>query len=720
MNDRFVRLEEDGDLLIWWLDEPHRKHNTLSAAALDDLDRAFSETVSRGAAAVIIASAKSDSFVVGANLRELQEAQTPSEAAELSRQAHSLLKRIARTSVPFVAAIHGTALGGGLELALACTYRIGTDHPRTRFGLPEVQLGLLPAGGGTQLLPRIVGVQRALELMLTGKNTYPRPALKSGLIHALIHKPGLLQAARSAARDLIEGDRPGSRRSFPSKILESTRLTREIIYKKAEESAEKKARGNYPAPSAIIECVRAGMEISMDEGFRLEEQRFGELALTPQSQELVRLFFARRKAEKNPFSSSARSVRRVGILGAGLMGSGIAEVSAENGMEVFVKDQSLALAAGARSHVYKEANRKARKHIISPFQRDQIVERVTPVDNYSAFENVDLVIEAAPEDIDLKMALIRDSEQSMPDSAIFATNTSSIPISLLAKASKRPEHLIGMHYFSPVAKMPLLEIVRTANTPDWILGTAIDVGLRQGKAVVVVHDGPGFYTTRILAVYLNEALDLLRDGGRIREVDTAMKNFGFPMGPYELIDLVGVDVASKITEVLKEYFSGRGIRPNDAAEKLVRSDYLGRKSGKGFYVYDGKRENARKTEENDDVYGYFAGSGGSGSFTEKEIQQRLALVMINEAAYCLDEGILSSARDGDIGAVFGLGFPPFRGGPFRYVDSIGTGELVRRLEALRDRHGPQFGPPALLSERAAKNQPVYDETDLADQESDIE
>lgn len=706
MEKRFVRLEETDQLLIWWLDEPGKRHNALSMRTLDDLEWAYEESNSRGAEAVVMISAKADSFVVGADLERLREVDSASEASELSRRAHDLLRRILDSDTPLVAAIHGPALGGGLELALACSYRLATDHSATKFGLPEVMLGLVPAGGGTQLLPRLVGVQQSLELMLTGKNTYPKPARKMGLIDALIHKPGLLQAAKTAARDLLNNGRPQAKRSLQSRVLEGTRLTREFMYKKAAETAEKKTRGNYPAPAAIIECVRTGIEDGIEAGLRLEERHFGDLAVTSQSRELVRLFFARKRAEKNPFSDSARPVHRVGVLGAGLMGSGIAQVSAENGMEVVVKDQSLDFAAKARAHVYREETRNVTRHILSPFQRDQIVERVLPVDSYAPFDNVELVIEAAPENVELKQSLIRDLEAAAPDSGIFASNTSSIPIARLAEVSRRPDRLIGMHYFSPVPKIPLLEIIRTERTPEWVLATAIDVGLRQGKAIIVVNDGPGFYTTRILAVYLNEALDLLNDGKEIREIDSAMKDFGFPMGPFELFDLVGIDVASKITEVLSDYFNTRGIIPNASASSMAGDNLLGRKSARGFYTYTGKSSHARIKDVNDEAYGYF--SKDKRPFAAEDIQQRLALSMVNEAAYCLHEGVLQSAQDGDVGAVFGLGFPPFRGGPFRYVDVVGTAEIIRRLEKLESAHGPQFAPSPLLSQRAAEDASVYD------------
>lgn len=696
MPDRSIRIdfdEEDG-LAIWWLDQPGERHNSLSMDVLDDLEWALSETRERSARAAIIISAKKNSFVVGADIRMLRDVESANAAAAISRRAHDLLGRVREAAIPFVAALHGPALGGGLELALACSYRIATDHDATRFGLPEVNLGLLPGGGGTQLLPRLVGLQKSLELMLTGKNTYPRPARKMGLVDALIHRPGLLSAAKQAARNLARekaAPKPAAAVSWQTRLMDGTRVTREIIYRKAAETAEKKTRGNYPAPRKIIDCVRTGLEDGLEDGLRLEERHFGDLAVTPQSRELVRLFFAKNEAEKNPLAQQARVVKTIGVLGAGLMGSGIAQVSAENGLNVLVKDQNLGLAAKARKQIYEQTGRKLAKGAISAFERDTMVERVIAVESYDGLNDIELIIEAAPESIEVKHQLIKDIEAVVPESCIFASNTSSIPIHRLGEASSRPEQVIGMHYFSPVAKMPLLEIIRTERTPDWVLATAFEIGLTQGKTIIVVNDGPGFYTTRILALYLNEALDVLSDGGSIEVVDRIMKDFGFPMGPFELFDLVGLDVASKITDVLGEYMGGRGIRPNERASAMVEGGLMGQKSKRGFYVYDG----TVKDEVNEGAYDYFGGPD-RGELDIGAIRDRLSLVMVNEAAYCLDEGVLQSARDGDVGAVFGLGFPPFRGGPFRYAETFGTDRLHERLTELRERHGRQFEPAPML------------------------
>ncbi|MEX0746686.1 MAG: 3-hydroxyacyl-CoA dehydrogenase NAD-binding domain-containing protein, partial [Rhodothermales bacterium] len=668
MPESFLRIERSDDLLIWWLDQEGERHNKLSLKALDELGRAIDEARADSALGIVVMSAKQDSFVVGADVEMLRAVQNREEAEELSRRGHGLIRSLQSVGKPVVAAMHGPAMGGGLELALACTARIASTHPTTKFALPEVRLGLLPGGGGTQLLPRLVGLQQALPLLLTGKNVYPHPARRIGLVDAIIHAPGLLQAAQQMARELVRGIRPGARNRRTS-LLESTFLARKIIYSAAAKQIARETRGNYPAPSRILDCVRTGMEEGMEAGFLAEERHFGDLAVTPESRELVRLFFAKNEAEKNPYRG-ARRVESVGILGAGLMGSGIAEVCAEHGIDVVVKDQSLELAARARRHVFRAFSARIRKKTLSGFERDMIVERIIPVENYDLFRRVDLVIEAAPEDVRLKMKLIEDVERYIPEQAIFASNTSSIPISELATASGRRLQVVGMHYFSPVPKMPLLEIISTEETPEWVLATVVDVGLRQGKTIIVVRDGPGFYTTRILALYMNEALQLLEDGADIRSVDKAMRDFGFPLGPFQLFDLVGIDVASKITGVLVDSFESRGIRPNGRAKDLVGAGLLGQKSAAGFYKYELKGDRAKMSEVNEAIYEWFGGSSRS-ELEEPAIQERLTLSMVNEAANCLHERILRSSQDGDVGAVFGLGFPPFLGGPFRYIENQG-------------------------------------------------
>ena len=703
----FFELETSDDVAVIFFDQQGSRVNTLETAALREFSEVL-DTVERdpNVKSAVLISRKKDSFVVGADIKEFLTFETPAQVSALIREGHTLLGRLERLSKPVVAAVHGAAVGGGLELILACHYRLATQHPKTKFALPEVNLGLLPGLGGTQRLPQLVGLQQGLEMALTGKSVYAKPALKLGLVDALIHPQGLLEAGKMAAKGLVDGtvERRAPKRDLRSRVtsavLERTPLSR-VVYNQAEETVQKKTRGNYPAPAKIIETVRTGQEQGMKAGLEAEAQNFAELVFTPQSKALIHLFFAKNAAEKNPFKGAAKEIHTVGVLGAGLMGSGIAQVSAEGGQQVFLKDRTLAIAAKGKGAIWKDLTKRVGKGR-SSFERDLIDARVEPVEDYGALKNADLVIEAVLEDVALKQQVVWDVEAVAKEDLVFASNTSSIPIHEIASASSRPEQVVGMHYFSPVPKLPLLEIIATDQNPEWVLATAFAAGRAQGKTPIIVGDAPGFYTTRIVSLYMNEALVMVEEGVGVREIDRAMRDFGFPVGPITLLDEVGIDVGAKINKVLKEPFAARGITLSSKGEQLVEAGFLGRKNGKGFYVYGaGKGEK----EVNNDLTRLIGDKKRDASV--QEIQDRLGLMMVNEAVLCLEEGVLRSAQDGDVGAVFGLGFPPFLGGPFWYTDAIGAPVLLGRLGGLERHFGPRFKPAALLREHAEQRETFY-------------
>ncbi len=704
----YTQVEKQDGVAIVWLDQPGEKVNTLGLemvgefqALLDDLNG------DPEVKAVVLISRKKDTFIAGADLEALQKLTEPGSVETLSRRGHEVLNRLADFPKPVVAAIHGAALGGGLEVALACHYRILSDDPKTVLALPEVKLGLLPAAGGAQRLPRLISLQKALDMMLTGKNIYPRQAKRMGLADHLIHPYGLLQAAKQAALDLVKKPiRRKKKISFVEKLLESNSLTRGIVFNKARQMVERQTRGNYPAPFKILECVEIGLDKGMKAGLDAEALNFEYLARTSQAQELINLFFAMTAQKKNPRPELVRPVTRLGMIGAGFMGAGIANISASKGIEVVLKDISMEALSKGEKTVYDDLERKVRKRAMSAFERDRIMSRIHLAVDYQAFKGLPLVIEAVFEDLELKHRIIKEAEAVLPEECIFASNTSSLPISEIVKASQRPEQVIGMHYFSPVPKMPLLEIIVTPQTADWAAATAVEVGIKQGKTVIVVNDGPGFYTSRILAPMLNEALVLLEEGGEIRHIDQAMRRFGFPVGPLTLIDEVGIDVGAHVAEILGEMFAHRGVAPSPAMKKLSEAGYLGRKNQKGFYHYQQKKGRGKKKEVNQTIYRFFGGPSRK-KHPAPEIQDRLALVMINEAARCLEEGILNSPRDGDLGAVLGLGFPPFLGGPFRYIDRLTPAVVLSTLEELEQKHGARFTPAQIIRDYAEKNKKFY-------------
>jgi 3-hydroxyacyl-CoA dehydrogenase / enoyl-CoA hydratase / 3-hydroxybutyryl-CoA epimerase len=714
---RSIRVEVEDGVATLLLDIPGEPVNTLSPALGAELSEVLRALEKDGAVrAVVVASGKKDGFIAGANIELFATLRTAADAEAMSRQGQHGFDELERFPKPVVAAIHGACLGGGLELALACRWRIASDDKRTRLGQPEIQLGLIPGAGGTQRLPRLIGIAAALDLILTGKNVAPRKAQKLGLVDEVVPPPILLQVARRRAKELAEG---ALRRQKPAAVkelrkgvlgaiqrmaLEDNRLGRELLFREALKKVRAKGGGHYPAPEKAIEAVRHGYEKGIERGLEREAQLFGELAVSEVSRRLVELFFATTALKKDSGvddpAVKPRAVRRVGVLGGGLMGSGIAFVTVGAGAPVRVREKDDAAAARALASVRGLLDERVRRKSLDRLERDATMRLLTATTDWSGFEQVDLLIEAVFEDLALKQEMVRAFEK-VNSSGIFASNTSSIPIGRIAEASSRPEALLGMHYFSPVQKMPLLEVIVTPRTAREVTATAVAVGKKQGKTVIVVNDGPGFYTSRILAPYMNEAAQILLEGAAVEDIDRALTAFGMPVGPMTLLDEVGIDVGAKVGKILHQAFGAR-MAPPKALEQLIADGRLGRKSSKGFYTYGGK-----KKEVDESVYDLLPGGKARQAVSRDEISERVVLQMVNEAIRCLGEGILRSPRDGDIGAVFGLGFPPFLGGPFRYADAIGPKALLDRLERWHDKFGERFEPAPLLVERARTGERFY-------------
>jgi 3-hydroxyacyl-CoA dehydrogenase / enoyl-CoA hydratase / 3-hydroxybutyryl-CoA epimerase len=475
------------------------------------------------------------------------------------------------------------------------------------------------------------------------------------------------------------------------------------VYKQASEMADKRTRGNYPAPPKIIETIRTGFEKGKAAGVAAETKAFAELLFTPESRALRHLFFAKSASEKNPLKDKAGRVSSIGVLGAGLMGGGIAQVSAQNGFDVRLKDVTLALAAKGKGAIYKDISKRVGKGI-SRFERDVMLSRVTPTESYESLRGVDLTIEAVLETLEVKQQVLKEVEAVTGDKHVFASNTSSIPIRQIAEAAARPEAVIGMHYFSPVPKMPLIEIIKTEKTADWALATAIAVGLKQGKTVIVAGDSPGFYANRILAPYINEALLLLQEGASVESIDTAMRDFGFPVGPLKLVDEVGLDVGAHVNSVMAPLFAERGIELVQLGEEILEAGLKGRKAEKGFYTYEGGKTKG----VNPDIYHYF-GSSKREDIAKRTIQERLFMAMVNEAIYTLQEGVIETPTAGDVGAVFGIGFPPFLGGPFWYCDAQGLESIADHLARLQEQHGERFAAAEKLHTMLVRGETFYPE-----------
>ncbi len=699
------RVEVEDGVATLLLDVPGETLNVLATDVAEEfaaeLARFERDAAVKG---IVLASGKKDSFIAGARIGDFQAARTAADAEKLSRGAQAHFDALETYPKPIVVAIHGVCLGGGLEWSMACTWRIATDDPRTRLGLPETQLGVIPGAGGTQRLPRLVGVQTALDMICSARQVKARKALRSGLVDEVVPPALLLQVARQRARELAAGKlrrqarRAGAVERLTHAALEGNSLGRGLVFWKARQAVRARTRGHYPAPLRAIDAVEHGMRRGKAAGLALEARIFGELAVSDTAQRLMEIFFAQTALRKDTGvddpAVKPRPVSRVGVLGGGLMGSGIAIVTSAAGLPVRVRERDDASAAKALGSVRAALDERVQKRSIDRLERDEKMRLVTATTTWSGLEGVDLVIEAVFEDLALKQEMVRAFEAVNPR-GIFASNTSSIPIGQIAQASRHPETVLGMHYFSPVPKMPLLEVIVTDRTAPEVTATAVAVGKKQGKTVIVVRDGPGFYTSRILAPYMNEAALILVEGGRIEDIDRALTAFGFPVGPMTLLDEVGIDVGDKVGKILHAAF-GERMAPPAALHEVVAAGRLGRKNGKGFYTYDQKRK-----RPDESVYALLPGGGARKAIPAAEIQERVVLQMVNEAILCLGEGILRSPRDGDVGAVFGLGFPPFRGGPFRHADALGSGALLDAMKRLQEKHGPRFAPAPLLAELGA-------------------
>jgi len=707
------RVEVEDGVATVLLDVPGESVNTLSPAVGEEL-RVLVEGLEKDprVKALVFASGKKEGFVAGAKIEVLQAAKSSAEAEALARAGQQGFDRLEQMKKPIVAAIHGACLGGGLEWALACHWRIATDDRKTQLGQPEVQLGLIPGAGGTQRLPRLIGIAPALDIILAGKSVKARKALKLGLVDEICPAPVLLEVARRRARELASGQ---LRRQAPAGVkkvrlhglvaaatqvaLEENFIGRAVLFREARKKLLEKTRGHYPAPEKALEAVQHGYEHGFQEGLLREARLFGELAVSPVARRLMEIFFATTALKKDPGvddpTARPRPVELVGVLGGGLMGGGIAQVTANAGIQVRVREKDDAAAGRALANVRAVFDERVKRKSMTRLERDQAMRLVTATTDWSGFERVDVLVEAVFEDLDLKREMVRAFEAVNPR-GIFASNTSSIPIGKIAEASRRPELVLGMHYFSPVHKMPLLEVIVTPRTAPEATATAVALGKRQGKTVIVVNDGPGFYTSRILTPYMNEAAQLLVEGAAIEDVDQALVEWGFPVGPITLLDEVGIDVGAKVGKVMSAAF-GERLHAPDALGKLVAEGRLGRKSGKGFFLY----EKGKKGGVDPAIYDQLPGGRSRKRLDRQAIAERVALQMVNEAFLCLGEGILRSARDGDIGAVFGLGFPPFRGGPFRYADAVGTGQLLEKMGRLREEHGARFAPAPLLAEKGS-------------------
>jgi 3-hydroxyacyl-CoA dehydrogenase / enoyl-CoA hydratase / 3-hydroxybutyryl-CoA epimerase len=687
------------------MDDPARRLNVIDEAALDSLEQALAsietDTAIRG---VVVRSGKSGSFIAGADVAAIAAITDPEAARTVVRRAHAVFARLAALRVPTVAAIDGVCLGGGTELALACDSRVASEDPRTQIGLPEVMLGILPGFGGTTRLPRLIGLPGALDLLLSGRTLDGRRAERMGLVARATPSAWLLAAAERRVRDLMRLPDGGRRDAYAPRdaaawFLDRTPFGRALAFQQARASVKARTAGNYPAPLAILRVLEHAVGQPVEHGLALEVDEVAHLATGPVCKNLIRIFLLSERAKKDAVVADASlkpaAVTRLALAGAGVMGGGIAELASRNGIEVRVRDLAPAALTRALLTVRSLIDERGRKKRMRAGERDNQMACVLPTLDLSGVARADFAMEAVVEDLDVKRRVFAELEVRMRPDAVLATNTSSLSVDALAAGLQHPQRFCGFHFFNPVHRMPLVEVVRGAATSDATLVTAVGLARRLGKTPVVVSDAPGFVVNRILMPYLREALHLLEEGYPLADIDASMTRFGMPMGPFAVVDEVGLDVADKVAKVLAKAFPDT-MSEAPALGRLVAAGRLGKKSGLGFYRHRGRTRTA------DPAVATLLGFQRVRRAPSLEaLAERMVLAMINEAARCLGEGVVSDAGMLDVAMIFGTGFPPHRGGVLRHADALGLARVESRLLALRAEKGERFAPAPLLSRMVA-------------------
>jgi 3-hydroxyacyl-CoA dehydrogenase/enoyl-CoA hydratase/3-hydroxybutyryl-CoA epimerase len=673
--------------------------------------------------AIILLSKKPGNFIAGADITLFQAAKTPADAMELSRAGQILLNHWEDLPVPTVVGINGTCLGGGCELSLASTAILISNDPSARIGLPETQLGVLPGMGGCVRMPWKIGLAQSLDLILSGRQLSGEKAAKAGLADALLQKENFEQTAlkwvASNLGKLKSGERIakepalGGMGGIAGKLLEGNPIGRAVVFKKARDGVMAKTKGQYPSPLEAINVIqetgthyRANFRGEKREAALIREaEGFGKMAATDVSKNLIRLFFLTEGIKKangltDGKTADTKKITSAGVLGAGVMGGGIAQLLADKNIIVRMKDiQNQALEIGMQSAIalFKKS---LKRRSITPRQFQQKINHIAPTTSYDGFQGTEIVIEAVVEKMEIKQSVLKDVEKYVHDDCVIATNTSSLSVSTMQSVMAKPERFAGMHFFNPVHKMPLVEVIRGKQSSDHAVSQVFQFSKQIGKFPIVVKDSPGFLVNRLLMPYLTEAAIMVSDGVRIEEMDPAMLKFGMPMGPIELVDEVGLDVGDKVGHILHDAFGERMSTPK-TFEKLLELKRLGKKSGAGFYKYEGSADKKQKVFD-PEIYSILGVIPESNKVSADEIVQRCVYSMVNEAARCLEEKVIETPQDVDLAMIMGTGFPPFRGGLLRYADSVGLSNIVSALEELQRKYGMRFAPSDALKKFAQK------------------
>ncbi len=713
-----ITYREENNTGFIEFDQTDSKVNLLTAAALQELDKILDSLAPAGQRfpagkslpagksslkAVVLISKKKGIFIAGADIKEIEGITRPEEGRQKAKAGQDILNKLEDLAVPTIAVIDGAALGGGCELALACQYRLATFNEKVRIGLPEVNLGIFPAFGGTYRLPRLIGLPDGLNMILTGKSVDSNKALRLGLVDRLAPQNGLDHYLNTFIEDIRQG------RVAPNKyarrktkglaaILEGSLPGQWFIFQQSIQSVLKNTKGFYPAPLKAIAVIKKNFYLDRTKGLDVEAREFSGLATTAVSKNLIHVFYLSEQYRKlNVEGITPKPVEKCGIIGAGVMGGGIAQLLSYTNIWVRLKDidyEALALGVRSAAKLYRDAVKKRR---MKPHEAAVKMGKITPTLDYSGFADTDIVIEAVVENMEVKRKVFRELSAVAGGQTILATNTSALSVTEMAKETKDPSKVIGLHFFNPVHKMPLVEIITTIHTSKETLACTLALVKRLGKTPIVVKDSCGFVVNRVLLGYINEAGRLLEEGHSIVAIDRIMTDFGMPMGPFTLTDEVGLDVGSKVLHIL-EAGLGERFKPVEIFEKVYAQGFLGKKSGKGFYLHQPVHSRSvRGVPPNPAIQPGHSRSVRGVHSDQEEILRRMLYLMINEAARCLEEGIVDAPGAIDVGMIFGAGFPAFRGGLLRYADTIGIPGIIDDLKRLQQKfQAKRFEPAAYL------------------------
>jgi len=701
------RLEAHASgIALLWFEDPARRVNLLDSESLGSLrkvlDALKQRTDSAFPRALILLSGKEEQFIAGADITEFDRLADLAQADATVRGAQELFEEFARLPYPTVAAINGPCLGGGTELSLALRYRIASNARKVSIGLPEVQLGILPGFGGTTRLPRLLGLTPSLDLLLTGRSLDSRRAYRAGLVDAVLPHERFSERAIQWTEALLQDPHAVKRRAPPLglRVLETFAPVRNGILSQARGRVLRETHGHYPAPLEIIRVLRATWGARIDEALKVEREAVCKLLFTPESKSLRQIFKLREEAKRRPETTRARPVQHVAVMGAGTMGGEIAYLLSSRDIRARLRDLKPEPLLRSLSHARSLFEREVSRGRLTRAEMDRALGRIEPALDLSGLKIADLVLEAVVEDLPVKQALFRELEGFVSDRCVFATNTSSLSVRAMGKGLQNPGRVVGMHFFNPATRMPLVEVIRTDVSDPAAVETVIALTRRLGKTPVLVADAPGFLVNRVLMPYLAEAVALVERGQPVRAIDRALRDFGMPMGPLQLLDEIGLDVARKVAHVLRDAYGDR-MPPVTLIDRLVASGELGKKSEMGFYNYEGGRRQGVNSEIE-------SSNPAEGPLTSHAIVDRLIDAMVNEAAQALEERVVTRPEDVDLAMVLGTGFPPFRGGLLRYADSAGIGAIVERLTR-RQQEGAPSGPSGKLQQMALSGAKFYKE-----------